>query len=197
VSDSSADEPPLRAESTAELLNRVRTGDTDALERLFAKCLPSLRRWARGRLPAYARDLLETQDLVQESLVAALRNLDGFEARREGGLQAYLRSALSNRIRDEIRRVKRRGSSVELSEYQPDESASPLERAIGREAIERYETALQKLRPQDREAIVARIELQLSYLEVADALGKSSPDAARVAVTRAVDRLVEEMSLGQ
>ena len=195
--DSSANDPPLRAESTAELLTRVRAGDTDALEALFAKCLPSLRRWARGRLPGYARDLLETQDLVQEALVSALRNLDGFEARHEGGLQAYLRSALSNRIRDEIRRVRRRGPSVELSELQPDDSASPLERAIGREAIERYETALQRLRPQDREAIVARIELQLSYLEVADALGKPSPDAARVAVTRAVDRLVEEMSLGQ
>jgi DNA-directed RNA polymerase specialized sigma24 family protein len=45
----------------------------------------------------------------------------------------------------------------------------------------------------DRAAIVARIELQHSYAEVASALGKPTANAARVAVVRALDRLIREM----
>jgi DNA-directed RNA polymerase specialized sigma24 family protein len=59
--------------------------------------------------------------------------------------------------------------------------------------MERYEAALQKLRPKDREAIVARMELQQSYEEIAVALGKTNANAARVAVTRAIARLIEQM----
>ena len=80
-----------------------------------------------------------------------------------------------------------------MPENQSDGAPSPLAQAIGHEGIERYEAALERLRPADREAIVARIELQQSYEEVAAALGKPTPDAARVAVTRALARLVEEM----
>lgn len=180
-------------ESTVDLLNRARVGDARAVEELVARSLPALRRWARGRLPAYARDLSDTQDLVQETILATLRRLGTFDSRHPGALQAYLRQAVANRIRDEIRRVRRRPVAVELSEMHEDEGPSPLERAIGAEGVERYEAALQRLRPADREAIVARVELQQSYEEVAVALGKPNPDAARMAVTRALKRLVEAM----
>jgi RNA polymerase sigma-70 factor (ECF subfamily) len=181
-------------ESTLDLLARMRGGDRQALEQIFERCLPPLRRWARGRLPRYARDLLETEDLVQETVLHALRHLDGFEPRHQGALQAYLRQAVANRIRDELRRHARRPAPTALDEERPDPGASPLEEAIGHEALDRYEAALQRLRDADREAIVARIELQGSYQELAAALGKPSPDAARVAVTRALARLVEEMA---
>ena len=49
------------------------------------------------------------------------------------------------------------------------------------------------LKPPDRDAIVARIELQQSYEEVAMALGKPNANAARMAVTRALARLIEAM----
>ena len=45
-----------------------------------------------------------------------------------------------------------------------------------------------------REAIVARIELQYGYEELALALGKPTANAARVALKRAVARLLEEMN---
>ena len=63
--------------------------------------------------------------------------------------------------------------------------------------FERYEAALQELKPADREAIIARIELQQSYEEVAIALGKPSADSARMAVTRAIARLISVMSGGK
>ena len=150
-------------------------------------------RWARGRLPAHARDLKETQDLVQETLIDALRNLPGFEQRGEGALQAYLRQAVNNRIRDEIRRVKRRPVAVELVDRHADSAASPLEQVVGLENLGRYESALQRLRPADRELVIARLEMQCSYEELAACCGKPSANAARVAVIRAVYRLVEEL----
>ena len=123
-------------------------------------------------------------------------DLDAFEPRHEGALQAYLRQAVMNRIRDEIRRSGRAPASTELDENQPDRGASALDEAIGAEAVERYEAALARLRPEEREAVVARIEMDGSYETVAQALGKPSPDAARMAVGRALLRLAEEMSRG-
>ena len=187
----------LDPETTVELLNRVRAGDDAARERLVARCLPPLRRWARGRLPSYARDMLDTEDLVQESVIAALRKIEGFEARREGALQAYLRQALANRIKDVIRYKRRRPLQTELPEDTADQGESPLDQVIGLENTERYEAAMLRLRDTDREAIVARVELRYSYQELAVALGKPSPDAARVAVARAVYRLAREISNGE
>jgi RNA polymerase sigma factor (sigma-70 family) len=180
-------------ETTLDLLERARSGDRESVDALLERCLPPLRRWARGRLPAYARDLADTQDLVQETVLRTLGKLTGFHPQHQGALQAYLREAVANRVRDEIRRVRRRPASVELDDVHADAAPSPLEHAIGREGIERYEAALQRLKPSDREAIVARLELQQSYEEVATALGKPNANAARVAVTRALARLVEEM----
>jgi RNA polymerase sigma factor (sigma-70 family) len=187
----------LDPETTVELLNRVKAGDDAARERLVARCLPPLRRWARGRLPSYARDMLDTEDLVQESVFAALRRIEGFEAKREGALQAYLRQALANRIKDVIRYKRRRPLQTELPEDAADQGESPLEQVIGLENTERYEAAMLRLRDVDREAIIARVELRYSYQDLAVALGKPSADAARVAVARAVYRLAREISHGE
>jgi RNA polymerase sigma factor (sigma-70 family) len=191
----SPDPRPLSA--TTDLLQRARRGDQEALNDLFRRQLPPLRRWARGRLPKWTRDLRDTEDLVQETLTQTLRHVDDFEPRHEGALQAYLRQALMNRIRDEIRRVARHPTPAGLDDEDgfADAAPSPLEEAIGREAIERYEAALQRLRPEEREVIIARVELQQSYQQIAAAHGKSSPDAARMAVTRALVRLAEEMDV--
>jgi RNA polymerase sigma-70 factor, ECF subfamily len=180
--------------TTSELLDRYRGGDETAMNLLLERSLPPLRRWARGRLPQWARSTAETNDLIQNAVIRALPHLKSFEVRHPGALQAYLRQAISNHIRDEIRRVKTRPASTPLDEAMPDDVPSPLERAIGQQGFERYEAALQQLRPADREAIIARIELQQSYEEVAIALGKPSAAAARMAVTRAVRSLLVAMA---
>jgi len=188
---------PPSADSTVELVARVKNGDADALNRLFARFLPGLRRWASGRLPRWTRGMMDTDDLVQETVSRAVKHIDTFESRHEGALQAYLRQAVMNRIRDEVRRTKRAPLPTSLPDDHADRSASPLDLAIGLEAVERYEAALARLRPEDREAVVARIEMDGTYHDVAVALGKPSADAARMAVSRALLRLAEEMSRGQ
>jgi RNA polymerase sigma-70 factor (ECF subfamily) len=195
--DESVPIPPGDLISTADLLRRARGGDTDALNDLFRRHLPPLRRWARGRLPSWTRDLRDTEDLVQETIAQTLRRIDQFEPRHEGALQAYLRQALVNRVRDEVRRLNRypAAAALEESDRFADPSASPLEEAIGTEALERYEAAMQRLRPEEREVIIARVEMQQSYAQIAAAHGKASADAARMAVTRALVRLAEEMDV--
>jgi RNA polymerase sigma-70 factor (ECF subfamily) len=180
-------------ESTFHLIERARQGDQDALERLFARHLKPLQRWARGRLPKWARDLADTDDLVQDAVTQTFRRIGDFEPRHVGALQAYLRQAVLNRIRNELRRKGRHPQAVEVDDIQVETAASPLEEAIGREAVARYERALERLTPEDREAIIARVEMGYSYDEIAEALGKPTPEAARKAARRALERLAQEM----
>jgi RNA polymerase sigma factor (sigma-70 family) len=188
---------PSDLTSTTDLLRRAREGDALALDDLYRRHLMPLRRWARGRLPRWTRDLRDTEDLVQETLAQTLRHINDFEPRHDGALQAYMRQALINRVRDEVRRVTRypTAAGIDDGEEFADRAASPLDEAIGSEAVARYEEALQRLRDEEREMVIARVELQQSYAQIAAAFGKASPDAARMAVTRALVRLAEEMDV--
>ena len=187
---------PLSADATVELLTRVKAGDRLALEALLARCLPPLRRCAHGRLPPYARGMMDTGDLVQDAVIKSLRNLEAFEARHLGALLAYLRTAVINRVYDLLDQHARRPERVELPEQLADDETSPLDRAIGNENRGRYEAALARLGPADREAIVARLEMGHSYEELAILLNKPTAAAARMAVTRAMKRLAEEIRHG-
>ena len=184
------------ATSSVQLLTRAQEGDDEALNRLLERYLPRLSRWASGRLPRWARDMSDTDDLVQETLVRTIRALPNFEHTGEGALQAYLRQAILNRIRDELRRRGRQPLPVELDPDVPHPQRSPLEDAIGAETLAKYDAALQSLDAADREAVIARIELGCSYAEVAEALGKPTPDAARMAVSRALVSLARVMRHG-
>jgi RNA polymerase sigma-70 factor (ECF subfamily) len=180
-------------ESTFSLIERARAGDSEALDLLFARHRKPLQRWASGRLPKWARDISDTEDLVQETLFQTFKRIGDFEPRRVGALQAYLRQAVLNRIREELRRKGRRPDAIDLDDIPFDSDESPLEQAIGREAVERYEQALARLKAEEREAIIARVEMGYTYEELAEALGKPTPDAARKAAQRALVRLAEEI----
>ena len=196
MSDGRGPDAPAPLDSTFALLERARGGDAEALDRLFARHVKPLRRWISGRLPRWARDMADTDDLVQDTLLQTFKRIEGFEPRRVGALQAYLRQAVLNRVRDELRKKGRRPDCTDLEDVDLAAEDSPLEEAIGREALDNYERALQRLKPEEREAIIARVELGHSYDEIAEALGKPSRDAARKAAERALVRLAEEMKGG-
>src|SRR5215510_9308402 len=118
-------------ESTFVLLDLARAGDGRALDRLFTRYITPLRRFAHGRLPSSARDLLDTNDLVQDTLLQTFKRIEDFQPQREGALLAYLRQAIVNKVRDEIRRRARRPASETLDEAAPvAQAASPLDAAI-------------------------------------------------------------------
>ncbi len=180
-------------ESTALLLERVREGDGAARERLVARFLPMLRRWASGRLPAHARSLADTDDLVQVSLLRALDKVDTFEARREGAFLAYLRQVLLNSLRDEIRRANRRPNEPIGEREFAGAEPSAFEQVVGRETMESYEAALERLTPGQREAVIMRLEFGYGYARIAEAMGRDNPNAARMLVARALVQLAAEM----
>jgi RNA polymerase sigma-70 factor (ECF subfamily) len=182
-------------ESTASLLRRVSDGDDAARDHLCRQFLPLLTRWAHGRLPDYARDLSETQDLVQTALLRALDQVDDFEALREGAFLAYLRKILLNSIRMEIRRVTRRNRhGFEDSEHEPsDPEASILSGVIGLDVLERYEAALTTLTDKAREAVMLRVEFGYSFPEIALATDTPSANSARMLVSRSLVQVAEAM----
>lgn len=185
----------LSDEPTIELVIRAKGGDRLAVEALLQRCLPPLKRWAHGKLPAAARGHLDTGDLVQDAALHVLGRLHVFEPRHVGAMQAYLRRAVINQICDEVRRVSRQPPPAELPDDLPSDRTSPLEAAIQSETYQRYRDALTQLTPKDREMVVARIEVQWSLCEIAQRFGMRTVDAARMAVTRALRRLSDQLKL--
>ncbi|HKB10437.1 MAG TPA: RNA polymerase sigma factor [Vicinamibacterales bacterium] len=182
-----------RQDSSVELLAAAQSGNSDALNALLARYLPRMSRWASGRLPAGLRTMLDTGDLVQEAIINALRNIDTIEIRSEATLQTYLRRAVKNRIIDLYRRSSRRPARDTMPEDAIVKGPSPLDMAIGAETVEWYERALATLSDADQEAIFLSVELGMGSAEIAEQLGKPTPDAARMAVSRAIQRLAAEM----
>jgi RNA polymerase sigma-70 factor (ECF subfamily) len=180
--------------STLLLVRQAQDGDARALEALYARYLPRLHAWARGRLPAGARGRFDTGDLVHDALARTLQNLDRLSPEAPGCFQAYTRQAVLNAIRDQVRRRHEDRLDTEVARERPQAGPSPLEEVIGREAMERYDAALARLPAAEREAVVARIELQESWEEIAVILDKPSADAARMTVKRALLRLARTMT---
>ena len=176
---------------TTQLLHDAKRGDPGALNTLISRYLPRLHRWASGRLPPYARSLFETTDLVHETLLSAIQKLDVIEEDRSGGFQAYMRQAILNRIRDQIRWASRRQGSSEVTKALPDAKPSPLEHAIGADLLQRFDRAREQLSEDEQLLVHLRIELDFSYDEIAAMLGRPSRDAVRMAVHRALRKLAE------
>jgi RNA polymerase sigma-70 factor, ECF subfamily len=194
VPPGTAPETSLSATSSFDLVVRANAGDQDALEALCARYLPRLQRWAHGRIPPAARGALQTHDLVQDTLLRVVERLPSFQPRHEGAFQGYVRTVLWNRIRDIARQYQRTGPSGPLDADIAGKEDSPLDLAIGHEMLDRYEAALDRLRPEEKELIIARIEMGLPHAEIAVMFEKPSVAAVHMALSRALVRLAEEMA---
>ena len=124
------------------------------------------------------------------------QRLESFEPRRQKALQAYLRRAVLNQLRDEVRRLRRHPAPDPLDSDFVDHGPSPDQQADEGQTRERYSLALARLSPDDQALVVGRLELDYSYEQLALATGRPSPDAARMGVRRALLRLAEEMGNG-
>ena len=183
----------IPVDASINLLSRAQDGDSGALDALVERYTPRLRQWYRGRLPAGARGMLDTCDLVQDSVIKAVTHLQSIEIRDVGSVRAYLCQVVSNRIVDLYRRAAVRPVAVELNQRLVSPGPSPIDAAIGSEVHRAYEAALLRLTPSDRRAIILKIEQQCTDHEIAIALNRPSAGAARVKVSRALSKLAKEM----
>lgn len=181
-------------ETTHQLVERIRGGDADARDRLIRRYLQPLTRWAHGRLPGSARDLNETADLVQSTLMRAFQSLPTFQVQGEGAFFGYLRHIMSNILKDELRRTSRRPLHGEISPELPETDAQPFDHLVSFQTLHAYEQALQALEPDQREAVIMRIELGLPHDEIASLIDAPSSNAARMKIARALVRLAELMN---
>jgi len=178
-------------DSTLALIDRARAGDRAAIELIAERYRDALVRFAHGRVPVSARGMLDTQDLVQVALMRTLQRLDAIDSRLSGSLLAYLRRAVLNQILDESRNAGRRPRLVSLNGEPPGLDRDPLDALISREEHDRYEVALSRLAADQQEAFILRVEMDCSYAEIAEALGRTSAEAARMLVRRAIRTLVK------
>jgi RNA polymerase sigma-70 factor, ECF subfamily len=177
---------PVALDSTLALVARARGGDRRAVEHIAARYQAALLRFAHGRVPSSARGLVDTVDVVQTALMRTMARLGYIDTSIPGSLLAYLRAAVLNQIRDEIWRARRRPQVTELTDQLPARDKDPLETVISQQQLERYNLSLLQLAADQQEAFLMRIEMGCSYQEIADALGRSSAEAARMLVRRAI-----------
>jgi len=179
--------------STRELITRGAGGEHAARDELARRCLPVLRRWARGRLPRYGRDLSETDDLVQITLVRAFNNLEDFDAQRSGAFLAYLRTVLLSCAKDEIRRTYRARQRLVLADSIRFNQAQGTDTIAELEDLEVFENAVNRLPEPKRSAVILRVELGLDYSVIAEELDCPSANAARMMVQRALADLAKHL----
>lgn len=187
---------PGEASAADALLEKAQAGDRRALNAFFARELPSLRRWAQQRVPPWLHRRADPDDIVQVAAIKTLRRLCHLDSQR-ATVRPYMRQAVLNLIRDEIRAAGRAPEGLELHEDDAAVEATPTDVLFARDTLKAYRQALRRLPPSSRRCIVARVERGLTYDQIAKELGKPSGGAARVAVTRALHALAAEMRGGR
>ena len=188
---------PAEAQSSVELLDLGRQGNSEALGRLLERYRPRLRNLARRLLGFTRRDGIGSEDLVQDAIERTLKQMARPEFDGSGGLNNYITSAVYNLAKNVRRNAGRRPLSVDLPPELAALQPSPLDAVIVLESYDRYRAALSQLTVDEQELIIGYYELGLSHAELARDTGRPSPDAARMALRRALDRLHQVLSGGR
>ena len=183
------------------LLRKARAGDREAVEELFTRHRPYLRRLVEVRLDPQLRPRVDASDVVQEAQLEAARRLECYLQGPALPFRLWLRQLAYERLlmlrRFHLGAARRSlGREVAL----PDRSAqllarqllaagsTPSQRLDRQELPRRVHRAVAKLPAIDREVLVMRTFEELSYDEVAAILGVD-PATARKRHGRALLRL--------
>lgn len=196
-------------QNTHQLVSSAQKGDRSALEQLCNVYAERIRRIVRLRVGPELRTQLESMDLVQDALIAAVTGLKDFRDYDDGDFMRWLVKIAENRIRDRVdhihaakRDVRRQvrledeGSENEGSCGNPFQSVhivttTPSVLLARREELDRLEKAMDRLTDDYREVLLlARIE-NLSHEQIAERM-KRSPAAVAKLLSRAIVALANE-----
>lgn len=173
--------PPLNFPQLNELLQRLKRGDLDALDEIFAAVGRRMFALARGIL----KDTADAEDVLQECLIKIARAAPSFRDGSNG--YAWIMRIVRNAAIDFLRRNKRTATE-DLNEFfsLTDERYSEDRREEGI----MLEDALRKLTEEERKIIYYRYYLDLTVRDAAKELGLSKSAAFR-AIESAERRLKE------
>src|SRR5579872_702850 len=130
-----------------ERLQSARKGNPEALEWARERYCRRAHRWVCARLPKHLRHSLDIEQCIADAFAQALDRLDSLHG-DEGTFQLGLRDTLQTGIRklnSEMSRDRSEEGTVTMEDLQ-----SPLERAIGPESCDLYESALHTVCDLDR-----------------------------------------------
>ena len=186
----------------------VSAGDHRAVEHIIGKYGSRLRRMIGARLDPRLARRVDPSDVVQETLIEAVRRLPRYLRDRPLPLYPWLRKVAAERLADLADRhvhAQRRSiqreiwslgvsdeSVVQLARHLADSGTSPSRHVVREESRERIRTALQRLADGDREILLMRFVEQLSTKDIAAVLG-ISPEAVGMRRLRALKRLSDEL----
>ncbi|MCA8956947.1 MAG: sigma-70 family RNA polymerase sigma factor [Planctomycetes bacterium] len=195
-----------RLEQTALLLSGAQAGDPGAAEELFRRYLPRVRRIVAARMGSRLAELVELDDILQETFLDACRSPSGWRGCTLGSFYNWLARSVENNIADQWRRARaaKRGSMrvrhfADLGATTHREAAfagggETPSRVLGnRELDARLERALLLLRDEFREVVILRILCEMSFEEIAAELQASEP-TVRQWLSRALRQM--RMTLG-
>lgn len=199
------------AEKTQELLQHIKEGDADAINRLLERHRDALRRMVDMRLDPKIRQRVDASDVVQEAMIEANRRMATFLENPGMPFHLWIRQIATDRLIDQHRRhrvSKKRSvdleqapvvaanldhSTIQFGLQLQDRELTPAAAAIRAEMQQRFEEAIEEMDVHDQEIIVMRHFEKLSNQEVAKVLGLTEP-AASMRYLRAVRRLQQQLA---
>ncbi len=152
----------------AEAIHRAQAGDADAWGEIYQRFAPAIFRFCRRALPTRE----DAEDATMEIFMKVRDKLGLYDPSRS--FSAWLYKVSANHCWDLLRRRKgRQDKETEDVETLPLAHPEPsqLERLIEQSSGERVRGALDRLNPRARMALVLRYYSDMSYDEIADALG--------------------------
>jgi RNA polymerase sigma-70 factor (ECF subfamily) len=170
-----ADGVPSPADAEAVLIERARSGDLDAFNRLVEKH----QRAVHAVCLRYLRSAEAAEDVAQDTFIRAWRALDTFRNDEGGGFRTWLLTIAANRARDILRSQARRPADS-LDDRLDDEEQSwepvagdesPLDFSVRGEVSAALERALGQIGPDQRLAIILGDIQGHSYDEIAEMTG--------------------------
>ncbi|MFM7243259.1 MAG: sigma-70 family RNA polymerase sigma factor [Planctomycetaceae bacterium] len=190
---------------TLVLLDRVRGGDADAINRLLERHRTAIRRMIDHRMDRVIERRVDASDIVQDVMIEANRRLGDYLANPTMPFRLWLRHMARDRLIDAHRRHRVAASrsldrEVPLATHDAESSGgdgfaavadrelTPAAAATWHELERRFAAAVERLDDDDRRIVLLRHFEHLSTAEAAEVLGLTKP-AAGMRYLRAMRRL--------
>lgn len=197
----------MNPEPLPDRIAAVQAGSLSAADVLFRRLEPWLKLIARTQVESRFNAKFDPSDIVQQTLVQAVRDFPQFRGSTEAELMAWLRQILAHTLAHEIRRyagtqkrdLHREVSldqdltavSQRLGDLLPASGPSPSQHADAADRQVQLARILERLPPDYRDILVLRHLESLSHDDIARRMNRK-PGAVRMLWVRALARLREE-----
>ena len=168
-------------------IDRARNGDREALGTVFRRCRPGVRSFVCHYVRTPLKNGVEIDDLVQKTLLRALRAFSKFRGKTEASLHAWFRTIARHVVLDERR--KPQPALVPLPEDPPAGGGTGHGTRERREDRRKaLEQALRRLAP-DHYKVIVLVYLHYIPIKRVAELMKRRPEATYELLSRARKKL--------